>query len=76
MTVEGPAGATFRYTLDGRDPVDTDPEVGPSRTIVVDRSGVLSVRAWQAGLAPSAGRTSFFVITGQVSARETSTRSR
>jgi alpha-tubulin suppressor-like RCC1 family protein len=68
VTVLGPAGATLRYTVDGRDPADTDPAVGPAGTILVDRSQVLKVRAWQDGLAVSATRSAFFVITGAVSA--------
>ncbi len=68
VTVQGPAGATFRYTTDGRDPTETDPTVGPERTVLVDRSEILKVRAWQAGLAASAVRAAYFVVTGAVSA--------
>jgi alpha-tubulin suppressor-like RCC1 family protein len=68
VSVQGPGGATFRYTTDGRDPTDTDPIVGAGGTIAVDRSQVVKVRGWQAGVAPSAVRSGFFVITGAVSA--------
>jgi alpha-tubulin suppressor-like RCC1 family protein len=68
ISVQAPAGATVRYTVDGRDPADSDPLVGPERTIVVDRSLVLKVRAWASGLEPSAVRSGFFVVTGQVAA--------
>lgn len=68
VTIQAPAGATVRYTTDGRDPGDTDPVVDASGTILVERSQVLKVRAWQSGVAPSAVRSGFFVITGQVAA--------
>ena len=68
VTVQAAAGATLHYTVDGRDPAETDPSVAPGGTIAVDRSEVLKVRAWQAGALPSAVRSAFFVITGQVSA--------
>src|SRR5262249_39305855 len=67
ITVQGAGGATFRYTVDGRDPTDTDPVV-TGGAITVDRSEVIKVRAWQSGAAPSAVRSAFFVITGQVAA--------
>ena len=67
VTIQGPAGATLRYTVDGRDPAETDPAVGPAGTLVIDRSQVLKVRAWQSGVAASAVRSAFFVITGAVS---------
>lgn len=68
VAIQAPAGAVVRYTTDGRDPTDTDPAIGPSGTIVVDRSMVLKVRAWDASLSPSAVRRAFFVVTGQIAA--------
>jgi alpha-tubulin suppressor-like RCC1 family protein len=67
-TIQGSASAVFRYTTDGRDPTTSDPLVDASRTIVVDRSQVLKVRAWENGLTPSAVRSAFFAITGAISA--------
>lgn len=51
----GTPGATIRYTLDGRDPVETDPIVasGGSVTVGVDPSTTLKARAWKEGLDPS-----------------------
>jgi alpha-tubulin suppressor-like RCC1 family protein len=68
VTIQAPAGATVRYTTDGSDPDETDPVVGGAGTILVERSQVLKVRAWDTGLTPSAVRSAFFVMTGQVTA--------
>lgn len=68
VTVTGPAGATLRYTTTGVDPTATDTQVPGSGQIVIDRSQVLKVRAWETGLDPSAVRRADFVITGDVAA--------
>ncbi len=68
VTVTGPPGATLRYTTTGAVPTETDPAVASGGTILVDRGLVLTVRAWAAGLAPSAPRRASFLITGAVAA--------
>jgi alpha-tubulin suppressor-like RCC1 family protein len=70
VTLTGPAGATLRYTTNGVDPADTDATIASGNTVIVDRSMVLKVRAWQAGLAPSVVRREDYVITGAIAAGE------
>lgn len=70
VIVTGPAGATLRYTTNGADPTETDNAISPGATVMVDRSMVLKVRAWQAGLAPSIVRREDYVITGAIDAGE------
>jgi alpha-tubulin suppressor-like RCC1 family protein len=66
VTAQSSGEATIRYTTDGRDPAETDPVLaGP---VIVDRSLVLKVRAWQAGVPPSAVGRADFVITGALAA--------
>lgn len=57
------AGATIRYTTNGVDPVETDPEV-PGGGVSVTATTTLKARAFKAGLAPS--NTSIGVYTLQV----------
>jgi alpha-tubulin suppressor-like RCC1 family protein len=64
VTVTGPAGATLRYTTTGVDPTSSDTLVASGSAITVDRSMVLKVRGFQAGLTNSAVRRADFVITG------------
>jgi alpha-tubulin suppressor-like RCC1 family protein len=68
VTVTGAAGTTLRYTTSGLDPTETDPAVTSGSTILVDRTTVLKVRAWQAGVTPSRVRASAYLITGAVAA--------
>jgi alpha-tubulin suppressor-like RCC1 family protein len=68
VTVTGPSGATLRYTIDGSDP-DAGSALVPANGLVpVDRSLVLKVRAWAAGLEPSPVRRADYVITGALAA--------
>src|SRR6185437_3035669 len=71
ITITGPAGATLHYTTTGEDPSDTDPVIASGATLTVDRSMVVKVRAWQAGMGPSAVRREDYVITGAISAGQT-----
>jgi alpha-tubulin suppressor-like RCC1 family protein len=66
VTVTADADAVLRYTTNGADPIDTDTLVPTNRTILVDRSLVLKVRAWRTGLQPSPVRRADFVISGAV----------
>ena len=68
VTVQA-SGATLRYTINGVDPVATDPVV-PAGGIAIDRSMVVKVRGWSASANPSAIRRADFVVTGAVSASE------
>ena len=68
VTITGPAGATLRYTTTGVDPTSNDTQVPGNGQVVVDRSQVLKVRAWETGLTQSAVRRADFVITGDVAA--------
>jgi alpha-tubulin suppressor-like RCC1 family protein len=68
VTVTGAAGTTLRYTTSGLDPTDTDATITSGSTLLVDRTTVLKVRAWQAGVTPSRVRSAAFLITGAVAA--------
>jgi alpha-tubulin suppressor-like RCC1 family protein len=68
VTVTGAAGATLRYTLNGTDPTTGSTSITSGGTIVVDKSQVLKVRAFQSGLTDSAVRRADFVITGAIGA--------
>jgi alpha-tubulin suppressor-like RCC1 family protein len=68
VTVTGPAGATLRYTTTGIDPTTADATVTSGATLVVDRSMVLKVRAFQSGLDASLVRRADYVITGALTA--------
>lgn len=51
------AGATIRYTTDGRDPTPSDPAVASGGAVSLGRSCPLKARAWKSGLfdSPVAG---------------------
>jgi alpha-tubulin suppressor-like RCC1 family protein len=66
VTITGAAGAMLRYTLNGADPTTSDPTITSGGTLVVNKSQVLKVRAFQSGLADSAVRRADFVITGKL----------
>jgi alpha-tubulin suppressor-like RCC1 family protein len=68
VTITGPVGAVLRYTTNGVDPTDTDPQVPESGSLTVDRALILKVRAWQSGLSPSPVSRADFVITGALAA--------
>lgn len=68
VTITGPAGATLRYTTTGADPTPTDTVIVSGGTLVVSRSQVLKVRAWDPSLAQSRIRRADYVITGAVAA--------
>lgn len=70
VTVTGPSGATLRYTTNGADPTDADASIASGASVTIDRSMVLKVRAWQAGLAASVVRREDYLITGAISAGE------
>jgi alpha-tubulin suppressor-like RCC1 family protein len=63
----GTAGATIRYTLDGREPTATDPVVTSGGTVLIDRSLRLRAKAWKTGLTPSPLRNADYRITGALS---------
>jgi hypothetical protein len=73
VTITGPAGATLRYTTTGVDPTTSDALVPGGGQVVVDRAQVLKVRAWAAGVDPSAVRRADFVITGALAAGDNHT---
>jgi hypothetical protein len=64
VVVSGQTGTTIRYTLSGVEPTTADPTVTSGTAIVIDRSLVLKVRAWNASGQPGAVRRADFVITG------------
>ncbi len=66
VTVTGSSASTLRYTTNGTDPDAGDPTIASGGTLVVDRSQVVKVRAWVAGVSPSAVRRAHYVITGAV----------
>lgn len=66
VTITGAVGATLRYTVNGIDPTTSDPAITSGGTLVVNKSQVLKVRAFQSGLTDSAVRRADFVITGAV----------
>ena len=66
VTITGAAGATLRYTVNGADPTTSDPTITSGGTLVVNKSQVLKVRAFQSGLTDSAVRRADFVITGDL----------
>jgi alpha-tubulin suppressor-like RCC1 family protein len=68
VTVIGPPGATLRYTTTSVDPTTSDAVVASGSPLTIDRSLVLKVRGFQAGLANSAVRRADFVITGALAA--------
>lgn len=68
VMVTGPAGATVRYTTTGVDPTTSDAAVTSGGTVVIDRSMVLKVRAFQSGLDASLIRRADYVITGALTA--------
>lgn len=68
VTLTGPSGATLRYTTDGTDPTTASPTIGSGGTLVVGQSQVVTVRAWETGLDPSAVRRADFMITGAIAA--------
>ena len=64
----GTAGSTVRYTTTGLDPIDTDATVACDGTIAINQSQRLKVKAWKAGMTPSAVRAADYWITGTVAA--------
>jgi hypothetical protein len=62
------AGATIRYTTNGRDPVESDLELPPGQSVLVDRTILLKAKAWKNGLATSPLRKGEYEITGAVAA--------
>jgi alpha-tubulin suppressor-like RCC1 family protein len=61
--------ATVRYTTDGAIPEPADPAVAGA--ILIDRATVVRARAWKDGLAPSATRSGFSLVTGAIASGET-----
>lgn len=61
-------GATIRYTTNGSDPTTTDATVASGGTVTVDRSMILKVKAWKAGMTESAVRSAEYWITGALAA--------
>ena len=59
-------GATIRFTTNGAEPTESDAAAPGNGLIVVDRSMVLRVKAFKAGLTPSAEVRASYLITGQV----------
>jgi alpha-tubulin suppressor-like RCC1 family protein len=47
------AGAVLHFTLNGIDPVETDPEIPTSGVVVIERSLTLKVAGWKPGASPS-----------------------
>ena len=58
-------GVTLRYTLDGREPGETDPAVGAG-TVTIGKSEPLKVKAFKPGLAPSSTSTETYEVTGAI----------
>ncbi len=56
-------GATIRYTLDGRDPTDSDPII-PSGDSIVAANYTLKARAWKPGCATSPTTTATYQVSG------------
>ena len=54
VVVTGEDGAELHYTEDGTEPTQESPSLVSGDSVVVDRSLVLQVKAWAAGLLPSA----------------------
>jgi alpha-tubulin suppressor-like RCC1 family protein len=66
VTITGAVGATLRYTVNGADPTASDSTIASGGTVVVNKSQVLKVRAFQGGLTDSVVRRADFVITGSL----------
>ncbi|MBL8144205.1 MAG: chitobiase/beta-hexosaminidase C-terminal domain-containing protein, partial [Acidobacteria bacterium] len=64
LTITGAVGTTLRYTTDGTVPSESSSSIASGGTLTVDRAQVVQVRAWQAGLLPSATRRTDVVVTG------------
>jgi hypothetical protein len=47
-------GATLRYTTNGQDPTESDPEVPTNGDVLIAASSTLKARAWVPGRSPSA----------------------
>lgn len=57
-----PAGAVIHYTLDGSDPLESDPVYTPGVPLVVANVTV-KARAWKAGCDPSPTSTASYTVT-------------
>ena len=66
--VSSTPGAAVRHTTNGTEPTSADPLVGAG--VLVDRSVVLRARGFKEGLAPSATRAGFYLITGALASGE------
>ena len=62
------SGATIRYTTNGADPTEADPEIASGATLVINRPERLKARAWKIDLDQSAVRTADYWIVGAVDA--------
>jgi alpha-tubulin suppressor-like RCC1 family protein len=60
------SGVTLHYTLDGRDPTESDPTVGSGGTVAIGKSLPFKVKAWKAGLQPSSTTLEEYDVTGAV----------
>ncbi len=67
----GTEGATVRYTVDGRDPVESSPVIAQGGTVQVPVPGTLKARAWKHGMNPSAVASAVFKTNGRVAAMRT-----
>jgi len=68
VTITGPGGATLRYTTDGTEPTTSSPTILSGATLNVGQSQIVKVRAWSAGLDPSAVRRADFLVVGAIGA--------
>jgi hypothetical protein len=59
------SGATIRYTINGADPVETDPTIASGATLVLGNY-TLKAKAWRTGATASAVSAAAYLITGDV----------
>jgi len=62
------AGATMRYTRNGMEPTESDPEVPSNGIVQISQTGMLRVKAYKEGLSPSASKSAAYRIGGHVMA--------
>jgi len=58
----GTAGATIRYTTDGREPTTSSPTVASGGVVAVPLPGTLNAKAWKTGMNPSAVKSATYNV--------------